>query len=57
MRLIDALNPDDEPGRLTLYGRFGADKIAERLPPLMDATRARRPPAWSGRSTRCTATR
>src|SRR4029077_4552048 len=30
--LIDALNPDDEPGRLTLYGRFGADKIATRLP-------------------------
>jgi 3-deoxy-7-phosphoheptulonate synthase len=39
MRLIDALNPANEPGRLTLYGRFGADKIAERLPPLMDATR------------------
>ena len=29
LRLIDALNPDNEPGRLTLYGRFGADKIAE----------------------------
>ncbi len=39
MRLIDALNPANEPGRLTLYGRFGSDKIAERLPPLMDATR------------------
>jgi 3-deoxy-7-phosphoheptulonate synthase len=39
IRLIDALNPDDEPGRLTLYGRFGADKIAARLPALMDATR------------------
>ena len=37
--LIDALNPHDEPGRLTLYGRFGADKIAARLPRLMDATR------------------
>jgi 3-deoxy-7-phosphoheptulonate synthase len=37
--LIDALNPDDEPGRLTLYGRFGSDKIASRLPRLMDATR------------------
>ncbi len=33
------LNPDDEPGRLTLYGRFGSDKIAARLPQLMEATR------------------
>ncbi len=39
LALIDALNPGDEPGRLTLYGRFGADKIAARLPRLMRATR------------------
>jgi 3-deoxy-7-phosphoheptulonate synthase len=39
IRLIDALDPDDEPGRLTLYGRFGSDKIAARLPALMEATR------------------
>ena len=39
VRLIDALNPTGEAGRLTLYGRFGADKIAERLPRLMAATR------------------
>jgi 3-deoxy-7-phosphoheptulonate synthase len=39
LRLIDALNPQSEPGRLTLYGRFGADKIAARLPRLMEATR------------------
>jgi 3-deoxy-7-phosphoheptulonate synthase len=39
LRLIDALNPADEPGRLTLYGRFGADKIGARLPVLMAATR------------------
>jgi 3-deoxy-7-phosphoheptulonate synthase len=39
MALIDALNPEDEPGRLTLYGRFGAEKIAARLPRLMEATR------------------
>jgi 3-deoxy-7-phosphoheptulonate synthase len=37
--LIDVLNPADEAGRLTLYGRFGADQIASRLPPLMRATR------------------
>ena len=39
LRLIEALNPGDEAGRLTLYGRFGSDKIAARLPGLMDATR------------------
>jgi len=39
MALIDALNPSNEPGRLTLYGRFGSDKIAARLPRLMRATR------------------
>lgn len=39
LRLIDVLNPANEAGRLTLYGRFGADKIADRLPRLMAATR------------------
>ncbi|HEY5072894.1 MAG TPA: 3-deoxy-7-phosphoheptulonate synthase class II [Caulobacteraceae bacterium] len=39
IRLVDALNPADEAGRLTLYGRFGADQIAAKLPPLMEATR------------------
>jgi 3-deoxy-7-phosphoheptulonate synthase len=39
IRLIDALNPDNAPGRLTLYGRFGADKIEGRLPALMAATK------------------
>ena len=38
LALIDALNPANEPGRLTLYGRFGSDKIAQRLPGLMAAT-------------------
>jgi 3-deoxy-7-phosphoheptulonate synthase len=38
--LIDALNPDNIPGRLTLIGRFGADKVGDRLPALMAATRA-----------------
>jgi 3-deoxy-7-phosphoheptulonate synthase len=32
IRLIDILNPANEPGRLTLIGRFGADKVAEHLP-------------------------
>jgi 3-deoxy-7-phosphoheptulonate synthase len=40
LRLSDALNPKNEPGRLTLYGRFGADKIEDRLPRLLRATKA-----------------
>ncbi|HWD66519.1 MAG TPA: 3-deoxy-7-phosphoheptulonate synthase class II [Caulobacteraceae bacterium] len=40
LALVDALNPDNEPGRLTLYGRFGSDKIEARLPGLMRATKA-----------------
>ncbi len=48
LRLIEALNPEGEAGRLTLYGRFGADKIAARLPALMAATRREgRPVAWA----------
>ncbi|MDR3510922.1 MAG: 3-deoxy-7-phosphoheptulonate synthase class II [Caulobacteraceae bacterium] len=48
LRLIDALNPADEPGRLTLYGRFGSDKIEARLPALMAATkRAGRSVVWA----------
>ena len=39
LRLIDVLNPDNIPGRLTLIGRFGADRAGERLPRLMAATR------------------
>ena len=39
LRLCDALNPQNAAGRLTLYGRFGADKIEARLPRLMAATR------------------
>jgi 3-deoxy-7-phosphoheptulonate synthase len=37
LRLIDALNPADEPGRLTLICRFGADKVGKHLPPLIRA--------------------
>jgi 3-deoxy-7-phosphoheptulonate synthase len=40
LRLMDVLNPQNEPGRLTLYGRFGSDKIADRLPRLLRATKA-----------------
>jgi 3-deoxy-7-phosphoheptulonate synthase len=39
LRLIDALNPKNEAGRLTLYGRFGYDKVEDRLPALLNATK------------------
>ncbi|MEO6102251.1 MAG: 3-deoxy-7-phosphoheptulonate synthase class II [Pseudoxanthomonas sp.] len=39
LRLIDILNPDDEPGRLTFIHRMGATQIASKLPPLLDAIR------------------
>ncbi len=35
IRLIDILNPENEPGRLTLISRFGADKVEEYLPRLL----------------------
>jgi 3-deoxy-7-phosphoheptulonate synthase len=37
LRLIDALNPENEPGRLTLICRFGADKVSDHLPALVRA--------------------
>ncbi|TBR09361.1 MAG: 3-deoxy-7-phosphoheptulonate synthase class II [Lysobacter sp.] len=39
LRLVDVLNPEDEPGRLTFIHRMGASQIAERLPPLLEAMR------------------
>jgi 3-deoxy-7-phosphoheptulonate synthase len=39
LRLIEALNPDDEPGRLTLIHRMGASQVAAKLPTLLDAVR------------------
>jgi 3-deoxy-7-phosphoheptulonate synthase len=39
LKLIDVLNPDDEPGRLTLIHRMGASNIAAKLPALLDAVR------------------
>jgi 3-deoxy-7-phosphoheptulonate synthase len=37
LRLIERLNPADEPGRLTLISRMGAEKVARVLPPLLRA--------------------
>jgi 3-deoxy-7-phosphoheptulonate synthase len=38
-RLIELLHPSDEPGRLTLIHRFGAERIEEDLPPLIETVR------------------
>jgi 3-deoxy-7-phosphoheptulonate synthase len=37
LRLIDTLDPENEPGRLTLICRFGIDKIGQHLPKLIRA--------------------
>ncbi|CDO60758.1 2-keto-3-deoxy-D-arabino-heptulosonate-7-phosphate synthase II [Candidatus Phaeomarinobacter ectocarpi] len=37
VRLCDALNPDNEPGRLTLIARFGSENVGDGLPPLIRA--------------------
>lgn len=39
IRLIDTLNPDNEPGRLTLIARFGSDKVGDNLPALVRAVK------------------
>lgn len=47
-RLCDRLDPDNQPGRLTLICRFGADKVADHLPSLIRAiTQEGRWVVWS----------
>ena len=43
LRLIDILNPENEPGRLTLIGRFGAEKVGDHLPRADPRSEARGP--------------
>ncbi len=46
--LIDALNPNNTPGRLTLITRMGADKLADNLPRLLARVKAEgRHVVWS----------
>jgi len=46
--LCDALNPERTPGRLTLICRFGADRIVEKLPAVVDrVTSAGHPVVWA----------
>ena len=48
IRLIDALNPNNTPGRLTLITRMGADKLAQNLPRLLRRVKAEgRHVVWS----------
>ncbi|HPI49126.1 MAG TPA: 3-deoxy-7-phosphoheptulonate synthase class II [Hyphomonadaceae bacterium] len=48
MRLIDKLNPDNIPGRLTLIARFGSDKVESGLPKLVRAVQKEgRTVVWS----------
>ena len=47
LRLCDRLDPDHEPGRLTLIVRLGAERIGEVLPDWLRALRtAGRQPLW-----------
>lgn len=46
--MIKILNPDNEPGRLTLIHRFGAEKIRTKLPSLAEAVlKSGRKVLWS----------
>jgi 3-deoxy-7-phosphoheptulonate synthase len=40
LKLIDRLDPEREPGRLTLISRMGAGKVRAVLPPLVEAVKA-----------------
>src|SRR5699024_5361956 len=47
VELMDALNPDGEPGRLTFITRMGAERIRDLLPPLVERVRSDgRPVTW-----------
>ncbi|MEX2167505.1 MAG: 3-deoxy-7-phosphoheptulonate synthase class II, partial [Methyloceanibacter sp.] len=48
LKLIDVLSPQNEPGRLTLICRFGADHVAKHLPALIRAvTREGKSVVWA----------
>ena len=47
LALIDRLNPDHEPGRLSFITRMGADKVRDVLPSLVERVSQEAPPvAW-----------
>jgi len=48
LRVIDTLNPDNVPGRLTVITRMGSDLVEAKLPPLIRAVqREGRSVVWS----------
>lgn len=48
LQLLDILNPENHPGRLTLIARFGHDKVEQYLPKLIRAVeREGRKVVWS----------
>jgi len=48
VRLIEVIDPQREPGRVTIITRFGRQRVATCLPPLVEAVRASdHPVAWS----------
>ena len=47
LALMDRLNPNDQPGRLTFITRMGAGRIREALPPVVEkVTATGRPVTW-----------
>jgi 3-deoxy-7-phosphoheptulonate synthase len=47
LRLLDKLDPEREPGRLTFVTRMGAGKVRDALPPLLEAIKAEgSTPVW-----------
>jgi 3-deoxy-7-phosphoheptulonate synthase len=48
VELCERLNPEREPGRLTLIVRLGADRVSDLLPPLLRAVaEAEHPVVWT----------
>ncbi|WOE76096.1 class II 3-deoxy-7-phosphoheptulonate synthase [Alterisphingorhabdus coralli] len=48
LKMLDTLNPQRIPGRITLISRFGHDKVEKGLPPLVRAVKAEgHPVIWS----------
>ena len=39
VRVVERLNPNDEPGKIVLITRLGADQVEKALPPLVEAMR------------------
>lgn len=48
LKILDILNPENEPGKITLISRMGSEKVAELLPPLLRCVKeAGRNVIWS----------